>query len=66
MSRWHWQRRAMAAAVAGLVGVGGGQTKPPGRMLPIFVLTVDRCWAFQIEINPLDGRYRLGLSLPGR
>ena len=30
------------------------------------MLTVDRCcWAFQIEINPLDGRYGLSLSLPG-
>ena len=43
-----------------------GVLQPPGRVLPIFVLTVDRCcWAFQIEINPLDGRYSLGLSLPG-
>ena len=43
-----------------------GVLQPPGRVLPIFVLTVDRCcWAFQIEINPLDGRYGLSLSLPG-
>ncbi|WP_424950443.1 hypothetical protein [Deinococcus sp.] len=44
-----------------------GVLQPPGRVLPILLLTVDRCcWAFQIEINPLDGRYRLGISLPGQ
>ena len=40
--------------------------KPPGRVLPFFVLTVDcSCWTFQIEINPLDGRYGLSLNLTG-
>lgn len=44
-----------------------GVLQPPGRILPILLLTVDRCcWAFQIEVNPLDGRYRLGISLPGQ
>ncbi len=44
-----------------------GVFQPPGRILPILLFTVDRCcWAFQIEINPLDGRYRLGVSLPGQ
>jgi hypothetical protein len=44
-----------------------GVLQPPGRVLPILLFTVDRCcWAFQVEINPLDGRYRLGVSLPGQ
>ena len=44
-----------------------GVLQPPGRILPILLLTVDRCcWAFQVEINPLDGRYRIGVSLPGQ
>jgi len=44
-----------------------GVLQPPSRILPILNLTVDRCcWNFQIEINPVDGRYRLGFSLPGQ
>ncbi len=44
-----------------------GVLQPPGRVLPILLFTVDRCcWAFQVEINPLDGRYRIGVSLPGQ
>ena len=43
-----------------------GVLQAPGRIEPILLFTVDRCcWAFQIEINPVDRRYRIGFSLPG-
>ncbi|ULH14735.1 hypothetical protein MF271_12090 [Deinococcus sp. KNUC1210] len=43
-----------------------GVLQAPGRIEPILLFTVDRCcWAFQVEINPVDQRYRIGLSLPG-
>ncbi|MFC4456333.1 hypothetical protein [Deinococcus sonorensis] len=43
-----------------------GVLQAPGRLEPIVLLTVDRCcWALQVELNPVDRRFRIGIGLPG-
>ena len=43
-----------------------GVAQNPGPIRPVFLLTVNRCcWALNFELNPLLGRVRLGLTLPG-